>query len=101
MTFTSFLYDSSLRSPKLVRLYHEQKLKVNPSAVRPEARSLLRIDPERRFLCPLSKAGLGAAEWVNLSTLRPNHSTALIVYFLLVICFEIAQRPLSGGKRFA
>jgi len=26
---------------------------------------LLRVDPERRFFTPPSKAGLGAAEWVN------------------------------------
>jgi hypothetical protein len=39
--------------------------KVNPSTLRPEGRSLLRVDPERRFFTPPSKAGLGAAEWVN------------------------------------
>jgi len=27
---------------------------------------LLRVDPERRFFTPPSKAGLGAAEWVNV-----------------------------------
>jgi hypothetical protein len=26
---------------------------------------LLRVDPERRFYTPPSKAGLGAAEWVK------------------------------------
>jgi hypothetical protein len=26
----------------------------------------LRVDPERHFLTPASKARLGAAEWVNL-----------------------------------
>jgi len=26
----------------------------------------LRVDPERRFFTPPSKAGLGAAEWVKL-----------------------------------
>jgi len=26
----------------------------------------LRVDPERRFFTPPSKAGLGATEWVNL-----------------------------------
>jgi hypothetical protein len=30
---------------------------------------LLRVDPERRFLTPPSKAGLGAVEWVNNSFL--------------------------------
>ena len=40
-------------------------LEINPSTLRPEGRSLLRVDPERRFFTPPSKAGLGAAEWVN------------------------------------
>ncbi len=40
--------------------------KVNPSTPRPEGRSLLRVYPERRFFTPPSKAGLGAAEWVNV-----------------------------------
>jgi hypothetical protein len=56
--------------------------KVNPSTPRPEGQGLpsardfgvssversgrgLRVDPERRFLTPPSKAGLGAVEWVN------------------------------------
>jgi hypothetical protein len=43
-------------------------LKVNPSTPRPEGRGLLRVDPERRFFTPPSKAGLGAAEWVNCYT---------------------------------
>jgi len=30
---------------------------------------LLWVDPERRFVTPPSKAGFGAAEWVNLWTL--------------------------------
>ncbi len=38
---------------------------INPSTPRPEGRGLLRVDPERRFFTPPSKAGLGAAEWVN------------------------------------
>jgi hypothetical protein len=29
----------------------------------------LRVDPERRFFTPPLKAGLGAAEWVNLVSL--------------------------------
>jgi hypothetical protein len=46
----------------------------NPSTPRPEGRGLpstqaqaegLRVDPERRFFTPPSKAGLGAAEWVK------------------------------------
>ena len=41
---------------------------VNPSTPRPEGRGLLRVDPERRFFTPPSKAGLGAAEWV-----KPNN----------------------------
>jgi hypothetical protein len=41
------------------------KDKVNPSTPRPEDRGLLRVDPERGFFTPPSKAGLGAAEWVN------------------------------------
>jgi hypothetical protein len=39
--------------------------KVNPSTLRPEDRSLLRVDLERRFSIPPPKAGLSAAEWVN------------------------------------
>jgi hypothetical protein len=39
--------------------------KVNSSTPRPESRGLLRVDPERRFFTPPSKAGLGAAEWVK------------------------------------
>ena len=42
-----------------------EKRYVNPSTLRHEGRSLLRVDPERRFFTPPSKAGLGAAEWVN------------------------------------
>jgi hypothetical protein len=38
---------------------------VKLSTPRPEGRGLLRVDPERRFCTPPSKAGLGAAEWVN------------------------------------
>jgi hypothetical protein len=38
---------------------------VNPSTPRPEGQGLLRVDPERRFLTPPSKARLGAVEWVN------------------------------------
>jgi hypothetical protein len=51
----------------------EGLLKVNPSTPRPDpstvlrtsGQGLLRVDPERRFLSPPSKAGLGAVEWVN------------------------------------
>jgi hypothetical protein len=39
---------------------------VNPSTPRPEGQGLLRVDPERRFFTPSSKAGLGAAEWVKI-----------------------------------
>jgi hypothetical protein len=38
---------------------------VNPSTPQHKCWGLLRVDPERRFLTPLSKAGFGAAEWVN------------------------------------
>jgi hypothetical protein len=38
---------------------------VNTSTLRPEGRRLFRVDLERRFFTPPSKAGLGAAEWVN------------------------------------
>jgi len=31
----------------------------------------LRVDPERRFFTPPSKAGLGATEWVNCSLFTP------------------------------
>ena len=40
-------------------------VEVNPTTSRPKGRDLLRVDPERRFLTPPSKAGLGAAEWVK------------------------------------
>jgi len=40
-------------------------LQVNPSIPRPEGHGLLRVDPERRFFTPPSKAGLGVAEWVK------------------------------------
>jgi nitroreductase len=42
-----------------------EAMKVNPSTPRPEGQGLFRVDPERRSLTPPSKAGLGAAEWVN------------------------------------
>jgi hypothetical protein len=41
-------------------------MRVTPSTLRPEGRSMLRVDPERRFFTPPSKAKLGAAEWVNI-----------------------------------
>jgi len=53
-----------------IPLLHDQEEiseKVNPSTPRPEGRGLLRVDPERRFFTPPSKAGLGAAEWVKKS----------------------------------
>ena len=37
------------------------------ACLRRELSRTLRVDPERRFLTPPSKAGLGAVEWVNLS----------------------------------
>jgi hypothetical protein len=39
---------------------------VNPSARQAKRPTLLRVDPERHFLTQASKAGLAAAEWVNL-----------------------------------
>ncbi|PIV21684.1 MAG: hypothetical protein COS40_07075 [Deltaproteobacteria bacterium CG03_land_8_20_14_0_80_45_14] len=42
-----------------------KRLKVNPSTPQLKCWGLLRVDPERRFFTPPSKAGLGAAEWVN------------------------------------
>jgi hypothetical protein len=44
---------------------YQMDVKVNPLTPRPEGRGLLRVDPERRFFTPPSKAGLGAAEWVK------------------------------------
>jgi hypothetical protein len=59
-------------------VYYQNRRKVNPSTPQykswglpfdklkaPNAAKGLRVDPERRFLTPPSKAGLGAAEWVN------------------------------------
>ena len=43
-----------------------EKRKVNPSTPRHKFWGLLRVDPERHFLTPPLKEGLGAAEWVNL-----------------------------------
>jgi hypothetical protein len=43
----------------------EQRIKVNPSTPRPGGWGLLRVDSERRFFTPPSKAGAGAAERVN------------------------------------
>jgi hypothetical protein len=47
---------------------------VNPSTPRPEGQGLLRVDSERRFSTPSSKARLGAAKWVKglgFEDLRP------------------------------
>jgi len=41
-------------------------VKVNPSTPQPEDWGMLRVDPERRSFTPPSKAGLGAAERVNI-----------------------------------
>jgi hypothetical protein len=46
-------------------MYVNLDKEVNPSTPRPEGQGLLRVDPERGFLAPPSKAGLGAVEWVN------------------------------------
>ncbi len=40
--------------------------KVNPSTPQPEGWGLLRVDPERRFCTPPSKAGLNAVERVKV-----------------------------------
>ena len=55
--------------------------RVNPSTPRPEGQGLLRVDPERRFSTPPSKARLGAAEWVNAKGL-----TLIELLVALVIC---------------
>ncbi len=47
-------------------------LYVNPSTPRPEGQGLLRVDPERRFFTPSSKAELGAVEWVKLHSDVPG-----------------------------
>jgi TonB family protein len=43
----------------------DEEKKINPSTPRPEGQGSLRVEPERRFFTPPSKAGLGAAEWVK------------------------------------
>jgi hypothetical protein len=43
---------------------------VNPSTPRLKGQGLLRVDPERRFVTPPSKVGLGAAERVKISSKR-------------------------------
>ena len=43
---------------------------VNPSAPQHKCWGLLRVDPERRFFTPPSKAGLGATEWVKILNLK-------------------------------
>jgi hypothetical protein len=55
--------------------------KVNPSAPRHKCRGLLRVDPERRFLPPPSKAGLSAVDRVKWY-LRPV-SVILSLFFVL------------------
>jgi len=50
---------------------------VNPSTPQHKCWGLLRVDPERRFLTPPSKAGLGAAEWVK-NKLEPSHKTIIL-----------------------
>jgi len=50
-------------SEKLLPLIGNQR--VSTSTLWPEGRRLFRIDLERRFFPLPSKAGLGAAEWVN------------------------------------
>jgi glycosyltransferase involved in cell wall biosynthesis len=46
--------------------------KVNPSTPQPEGWGLLRVDPERRFSTPPSKAGLGAVERVKILFLHSS-----------------------------
>jgi AcrR family transcriptional regulator len=46
-------------------LKSEMRKEVNPSAPRHKCRGLLRVDPERRFLSPPSKAGLSAVQRVK------------------------------------
>jgi hypothetical protein len=48
---------------------------------------LLRVDPERRFSTPPSKAGLGAAEWVNHPSQEEvvgGYSSVYEIQFLLL-----------------
>jgi len=49
-----------------------RKAKVNPSTPHHKCWGLLRVDPERRFFTPPSKAGLGATEWVNFFKEKGN-----------------------------
>ena len=42
-----------------------KRVRLNPSTPKHKCRGLLRVDPERRFFTPPSKAGLGAAERVK------------------------------------
>ena len=56
--------DKAFRESTPEKLDHLWK-KVNPSAPRLKCRGLLRVDPERRFPSPSSKAGLSAVERVK------------------------------------
>jgi len=40
----------------------------------PRAAEELRVDPERRFFTPPSKAGFGAVEWVNRNFAPPTRT---------------------------
>jgi hypothetical protein len=69
----------------LVRLALRQEGEVNPSAPRHKCRGLLRVDPERRFLSPPSKAGLSAVERVKIvesnAVLRENQGVGASLRF--------------------
>ena len=72
-------------------------LKVNPSTSQHKCWGLpfdklkalstaegLRVDPERRFFTPPSKAGLGAVEWVNPALERALHRISIEIWLKII-----------------
>jgi len=64
---------------------------VNPSAPQHKCWGLLRVDPERRFFTPPSKAGLGAAEWVRIIWNPPHPVFPYRIHLLLL--FDLLMSP--------
>jgi uncharacterized protein involved in exopolysaccharide biosynthesis len=58
--------ERKLELPTLAAIPHLRNNEINPSTPRPERRGFLRVNPERRFFTPPSKAGLDAAERINM-----------------------------------
>ena len=65
--FKTYIHVTCVKNCKL------DEIGVNPSTPQHKCWGLLRVDPERSFFTPPSKAGLGAAEWVKVS-LEPSRT---------------------------